>query len=38
MLKNLIFRDFLSYLSNVKIGRYLYWEVMRQYTMMNDLQ
>ena len=33
MLKNLIFRDFLSCLSNVKMDRYLYWEIMRQVTI-----
>ena len=33
MLKSLIFRDFLSYLSNVKMDRYLYWEIMRQVTI-----
>lgn len=33
MLKSLIFRDFLSCLSNVKTVRYLYWEIMRQVTI-----
>ena len=33
MLKSLITKDFLSCLSNVKMDRYLYWEIMRQDTI-----
>ncbi len=32
----MITKDFLSYLSNVKIGRYLYLVIMRQHTTMID--
>lgn len=36
--KSLIISAFPSCLSNVKPGRYLYLEILIQYTIMNDLQ